>query len=304
MNSLAAPPPPKIRLRWRTRLVLFLLGLVLPYFAAQVVVAHVFTQRSARPIAFEPNQLPPGTEAVSFNSTDGLRLSAWYCSPLNSPASAPPHAVILVHGHFGDRRQMLPRARMLHRLGYAVLLYDARAHGESDGTRTSIGYHEKHDLLGAFAYLQSRGHTDIGAIGMSMGAATLALAAEDLPVMRWAVLESCYSSLEETFDARCRAWCGLSRTLIAPLVLPIARQLVDLPSNLLTPIEAAKQFRCPVLVLSGANDPFITPAQTQALYNAIPTRKAMHLTPNAGHVDLHSREPDAYETRLVTFLKQ
>ncbi len=128
------------------------------------------------------------------------------------------------------------------------------------------------------------------------------LAAAELPDIQWAVLENCYTSLEETFDQRCRVNFGLPRWLIAPGVLPAARWLLDLPSGLPSPVEAAKNFRCPVLVLCGEADPFISAAQPRALYDAIPSGKTLHLTPAAGHVDLHRREPEVYEERLRVFL--
>jgi alpha-beta hydrolase superfamily lysophospholipase len=51
---------------------------------------------------------------------------------------------------------MIARARLLRAHGFAVLLYDARGHGESDRSRVSFGLHETRDLLGALAYMRSR----------------------------------------------------------------------------------------------------------------------------------------------------
>jgi alpha-beta hydrolase superfamily lysophospholipase len=59
-------------------------------------------------------------------------LRGWY-------APGQRHAVvILVHGGGGNRLQLYPEARILARHGYGFLLYDSRAHGESDGDHRNI----------------------------------------------------------------------------------------------------------------------------------------------------------------------
>ena len=53
-------------------------------------------------------------------------------------AGKPHHAsVLLLHGIRADRRAMLGRARQLSQRGYAVLLVDLPAHGESPGDAIS-----------------------------------------------------------------------------------------------------------------------------------------------------------------------
>ena len=75
-------------------------------------------------------------------------------------------AVVLMHPVRGDRRTMLPRARMLARAGYSVLLFDFRGHGESDDGKMSGGHSERGDLQGAIDYVKERG---IGLLGFSLG---------------------------------------------------------------------------------------------------------------------------------------
>jgi dienelactone hydrolase len=115
---------------------------------------------------------PIGTFAVphanvSFESSDGLRLSGWYVASRNGAA------VILVHGGGGSRDGAKRHAALLAHAGYGVLLYDARGRGRSEGSPDAYGWTWTHDVDGAIAFLHDRGIKRIGALGLSTGADVL-----------------------------------------------------------------------------------------------------------------------------------
>src|SRR5262245_63487611 len=64
-----------------------------------------------------------GVEPVTFETSDGLRLSGWFFA-----ASGPsPHITVLVfNGNAGNRAHRGPLAAALHRHGLQVLLVDYR----------------------------------------------------------------------------------------------------------------------------------------------------------------------------------
>src|SRR5271157_463508 len=67
--------------------------------------------------------------AVAVTAGDGVTLRAWSIRPRAGNGDA----VILLHGVADNRAGMLGNADMLLGHGYAVLLPDARAHGDSGG---------------------------------------------------------------------------------------------------------------------------------------------------------------------------
>src|SRR5262249_1038978 len=79
---------------------------------------------------------PPdlGAEAVTIVSPSGSGLRGWYIA--GRPGGG---AVVLLHGVHANRLAMLRRARLLKAEGFAVLLFDLQAHGESAGTRITFG---------------------------------------------------------------------------------------------------------------------------------------------------------------------
>ncbi len=85
-------------------------------------------------------------------------------------------AIILMHGVRANRLSMLDRARFLSHAGYAVLLVDFQAHGESTGEHITFGYLESRDAQAAVRFLRANAPDEkIGVIGVSMGGAPLCL---------------------------------------------------------------------------------------------------------------------------------
>src|SRR5437588_10753795 len=79
---------------------------------------------------------------VSITASDGVRLRGWFVSPANSNGTA----AILLHGHGDNRQGMSGYAELFLSKGFAVLLPDSRAHGESGGTFPTFGIRESDDV--------------------------------------------------------------------------------------------------------------------------------------------------------------
>jgi dienelactone hydrolase len=116
------------------------------------------------------------SESVGFPSASGSELRGWFV-----PGRPGGGAVLLLHGIRSNRAQMIPRARFLHDAGYAVLLFDFQAEGESTGEHITFGYLESKDAAAARAWLAARLPGEpIGAIGVSLGGAAAVLATPPL----------------------------------------------------------------------------------------------------------------------------
>ncbi len=126
--------------------------------------------------------------------SDGVQLAATYFEPTGTPPAAGWPAVVLLHGlgqtrNSSDFVNWSPNsiaAQYLAPEGYAVLTYDARAHGESGGLFTLDGPRELADLRELLAWLTTRHRVDaqhVGAYGASYGGGLVWKAAvEGLPL--------------------------------------------------------------------------------------------------------------------------
>jgi pimeloyl-ACP methyl ester carboxylesterase len=119
-------------------------------------------------------ELGARAEDVSLVTGDGVALRGWYAPSRNGAA------VVLVHGLGGDRTQLLRPAARLAGLGYGVLVFDLRGHGESGGRRTSLAGKERADVRAAVDFVASRSDVRPGrlaAVGYSIGGMAVELEA-------------------------------------------------------------------------------------------------------------------------------
>src|SRR5262245_51860259 len=104
------------------RLCKVCLAVVIFFVGASWFFAYDLTRARHRAVGPPPVDFPFPTTDVSWTTSDGETIHGWFM-----PAPETDAAVVLLHGYRGDRRSMLPRARLLREAGFAVLAYDARA---------------------------------------------------------------------------------------------------------------------------------------------------------------------------------
>jgi uncharacterized protein len=195
----------------------------------------------------EAGRTLPGLEPVEFRTDDGLVLHGWFAPGRDGSA------VVLVHGLGGNRAELLPEASVLLRHGHAVLLFDSRASGESEGTLATWGDRERRDVAAAVRWVRTRSGVDparIGLYGFSVGASTVALAAAEDASVRAVALGPVWPSL----DAELHRKFQLSRGRPAVLAEAVFR-LGGVDVDAVRPVDALPRIPPrPVLFISGSRD--------------------------------------------------
>jgi uncharacterized protein len=117
--------------------VRFLVGLAVAataaLCAAVIGVGLLLSRPAASEIGAPPDDL--AAESVTMISASGSTLRGWFL-----PGRPGGGGVVLMHGVRANRLSMVQRTRMLHESGFAVLLFDFQAHGESSGKRITFGH--------------------------------------------------------------------------------------------------------------------------------------------------------------------
>ena len=255
-------------------------------------------------------------ETVSFDSTDGIPLKAWWL-----PASVTPRgAVIIAHGIDHTRQVMLPRAAFLVRSGYDVLAIDLRGHGESGGSIVSPGLLEARDILGALRYIRSSGiYEPVALLGVSYGAVASLIAAAESPEIAAVVSDSAFPTGKDVSDDINRYYLHDPRTSFWLRVLFLAssvpgtsrataltyylRSGINLGPELLSVIPSASRIGVPVLVISGGRDWIVPTDKARQILSAIPgDRKELLVIPNAAHDTTYNTAPTLYASTVLSFL--
>lgn len=245
--------------------------------------------------------------AVRIRSHDeDIELAAWWLPP-DRDAHAP--VIVVVHGRGSCKRdpESLAPAGMLHRHGYGVLLLDLRDHGAStieDG-RYAGGTEEYRDVRAAVDWLVAQGAEPgrIGAVGTSMGAATVIIGAGQDERIRAVWEDSGYADIErrvaEELDQRgFPRWLAPAGTLAARIVSGD-----DLGSHTVLG-ELARMSGRHLFITHGASDEatFVSHAHdlTEAA-RAAGVRTEQWIVPDAEHLDAMFLHPQEYEERLAGF---
>jgi dipeptidyl aminopeptidase/acylaminoacyl peptidase len=244
-------------------------------------------------------------DEVEIAGADGAMLRGWSIQP---PADNG-DAVILLHGQSDNRAGMLGNAELLLRHGFAVLLPDARAHGESGGSIATYGVKEAGDIRSWFEWLKhAQSPRCIDGIGDSMGAAQLleSLAAER--EFCAVVAESSFATFQEAAYDRLGQWFQtgpwLGRTLLRPAIeggflYANLRYGVDLTQA--NPLKSVAASPVPVLLIHGLADTNLPPSHSERI---VASNREITLweVPGAGHCGAEGAQPEEYERRVVGWL--
>ena len=277
------------------RLVLAVLFGLLAAAAVVLGAGELLSRPAPRTVGAPPADFP--ARQVLIGDATGPVVAGWFM-----PGQPGRGVVLLLHGVRADRTQMLARARFLHRAGYASLLVDLPAHGESAGERITFGAREAAGVRAALAYLRRNLPAErVGVIGVSLGAASLVLA-QPVPAPDAVVLESMYPTIGEAVANRLAMRLGPLGAGLAPALLWQLPLRTGVGAHALRPIDGLARLGAPVLIASGTGDRHTPWPETRRLFDAAAHPKELWPVDGAAHVDLHAFAPHAYEARTLRFL--
>lgn len=256
------------------------------------VVAYAVVMPKPRDFADITDLEGHPVEAVTFAAKDGNSVSGWYV-PVESD-----RAMVFMHGIGADRRQQESNMKFYLGRGFATLAIDSRGHGKSERDKISMGWYERHDLLGAVEFLKSKGYENIGLNGISLGAATIIYSFQDKPDVDFTILESPYETIDSALDNRLKmvgapVWIAYTFRKFSPLFLGVGPQE-------LRPLDWMREANAPTLLLAGDNEAEIPVYETEGLFAACAASiKEMHLFPGATHKHRLVRQHTEQYTQVV-----
>ena len=272
--------------------------------------------------------------AAAFGKTDqpiqmgdGVKLATTYYVPDGAPPAGGWPALMLLHGLGGSRNAGSPLGMSLNAVaetqlapqGYAVLTFDARGHGQSEGVVSIDGPREIQDVRELFNWLAARPEINaqhIGALGYSYGGGAILRATVEgvpfaaiAPAITWTDL---YSALLPQDLARSGVVLGFWESIAAraaPEVQPIVND--TLAGRNLAGVHAfASQrstrsllgtIKAPTLLMQGRRDFAFDVDQALAAYSRLKAPKRLYLG-DFGHPP--SANPPAEAPHLLAEARQ
>ncbi len=213
---------------------------------------------------------------------------------------------LVCHGYTSKAKHMAGFVNKFHSLGYNVLAVDARAHGDSEGTKIGMGWVERFDVIEWIKYIISlESDAQIILHGVSMGASTVLMASgEELPKNVKAIIADCgYTSEWDEFrqeaDVLHIPWFPV---LNASSAISKVRDGYDFKQA--SAVEQVKKSHIPTLFIHGSKDELVPYGMLNELYSAANCEKEILTIQGAGHALSSSVAPELYWNTVETFLKK
>ena len=226
-----------------------------------------------------------GEEKISFANARGETLSG----VLHHPVGGSPHgAVILCHGMESDKNseKLIFLGKKLAEAGILALRFDFAYVGESSGRFEDITYSgEVADLKAAYAFVRRRQSGKTAILGSSMGGTVAVLFAAMEPSVA-ALVTVAAPVHPEKFPkrvlnaAQLREWRHRGFTLYNGQRLNVS--LLEDLERLDVP-RAARDVKCPVLILHGDADPVVPIGEAYELHECLPGSKRLSILNGSDH---------------------
>ena len=227
-----------------------------------------------------PQGLP--WRAVDLPTVRGKCLFGWFIS---AGERAP--ALVVMHGWGGNAEMMLPLAAPLHERGYALLLVDARCHGQSDEDNFASLPRFAEDIEAALAWLAGQPEVDaarLGVIGHSVGAGAALLAASRRRDLRAVVSLAAFAHPA----AMMRRWLASKRIPHWPVgayILAYVQRVIGFRFDDIAPCHTIARVTCPVLLVHGLEDDTVPVEEARQIHAARPSDAVELLLVPGSHDD-------------------
>lgn len=257
------------------------------------MLSNMMIKGGQAPVFDDPKNYGLDYEDVSYQTKDGVTISAWLIKPKSGKMDK-----VIIQSHFGvqcsrsgftqagkgmmknalwtDDIKFLNQAQYLAQNGYAVLMYDMRNHGNSDSTDwITWGVEERKDIIASAQYIaQTYPQADIGLLSICMGqAATLFAYGMGKEMQQISQIKSMISVQPLTYDYMIDAM-GMPKFLVNSCNNYNANKRdTDLTGESFLPY--VKDVTIPTLVIQNQNDPMTNLAMVRKYYDDLKVEKEM-----------------------------
>ncbi len=241
-------------------------------------------------------------ESVEMTSFDGLRLRARLFE--NPQAKG---VLVACHGYRSDGvRDFASACRFYNDHGLSILLIDQRAAGESEGKYITFGVRESVDARDWCALMERRfPGQPILLAGISMGAASVLMTADDLPDSVAALLADCgYTSPWDEFAFVARRYMPPGAAALLPGVDLWCRALAGFGLRERSAEHALANTTRPVFFVHGGADGLVPYEDSLENRAACAAPTAMFSVAEADHGISFLLDPEGYARAVSDFLEK
>ncbi|MEZ3431803.1 MAG: alpha/beta hydrolase [Lachnospiraceae bacterium] len=252
---------------------------------------------------------------VSQMSFDNLKLHATFFPALDEyvdktdVAAGKKKAVICFHGYTSKgMSDYIGLSDYYLKSGYAMLLPDARAHGESEGEYIGFGCLDRKDALVWIRWVIQELGEDVEIIlhGTSMGGATVLMASGlELPPQVKGIVSDCgFTSPKEVFTHVLNSMYHLPAFPVIQGADIMNRKLAGYGMDECNAKREVARAKVPILFIHGSNDTFVPARMCDEIYDCCASPKKKLIVEGAAHAESYYKDTEKYEQALNEFFQE
>jgi uncharacterized protein len=285
-------------------LLFFVFGWV-PWYLGGMATTRRFAYNDKENAGLTPASFGLPFEAASFHAPDGIEIRGWWVPAANASGT-----VVMAHGLNRSRIEMVRRVPFVHEHGWNALVIDMRHHGESGGSATTFGAKEKEDVKAAARFARERSPGRVVLWGVSLGGASVVLAAAEQPDVAGVICDSSYRSLEDTVRHHLELFRGFRWWLRIVPSWPVAEEAVywmgrrgDFDPTSVDVLEAASRLDDrPALFVANTEDRRMPKEIAFELQRAAGPHAETLIVPGRSHGGAWRDGTAAYQAAVATLL--
>lgn len=250
---------------------------------------------------------------VSITSFDGLKLHATYFPAVedgeHGNISDVKKAVICFHGYTGEGlSNHVAIADYFLKRGYAMLMPDARAHGESEGEYIGFGCLDRQDALGWINWMIQELGEDVKIMlhGTSMGGATVLMTSGlELPANVKGIVSDCgFTSPKEVFTYVLNHMYHLPAFPAIQGADLLNKKLAGYGMDECNAKYEVEKAKVPILFIHGSADTFVPCSMCHEIYDHCSSPKRKVIIEGAAHAESYYKDMETYEKALTEFTEE
>ncbi|MGL4663121.1 MAG: alpha/beta hydrolase [Culicoidibacterales bacterium] len=237
---------------------------------------------------------------LALDTPDGMKIETnVYRNPKPSGK-----VIVLSHGIRQNGQMMLQFFNFYQSLGFDIVTFSYRNHGESTKSATTFGKYEVADLAAVmkYAHLQFGENVTYGIHGISMGSAIMIqYAAQNVNnnMYHYLISDCAFSDLGSLLMTR------LKEDYTAISFLPLVQSASSISSLIgrgsffdILPKNDIKKITVPMLFLHSEKDDYIPISHTKELYDLKSGQKEFSIMKNGAHAESYLTNKIEYEQAL------
>ena len=292
---------------WPYLLSVVLVAAVVAYLVISFRVAETVTQVERVPLDPPASSIAATHEDVTFNSRDGIVLKGWWFEVARAD-----RAVVIVHGRGRNRvnsdfmEAAIARLLLVH--GYSVLLFDLRGHGESGGTRYTLGIEEPRDILAAIDLAAAKADIErqrVAIIGESLGGGSAIMTVKADPSIGPVVTDSAFADANTLVSESATKYTNLPPWFTPGIVL-MSRLFLGLDISQVTPSKVVATYPERAFLFIQCTDDTTVPLHHGLDLKAASRnpRTELWVVPGCEHVKAFATHPDEWAQHVLGFLER